>query len=84
MRNTRVLACFEVIFRTKFDSACKRQSANRAEGDGIGESDEDSRLMLTSGSGGDDWTPGAKDRPQTSFSQPEQSYEAAFNKVRIA
>ena len=34
-----------------------------------------------SGSGGEDWGPGSKDRQQATFIQPEQSYEAAFNKV---
>lgn len=34
-----------------------------------------------SGSGGEEWGPGSKDRQQATFSQPEQSYEAAFNKV---
>lgn len=52
----------------------------RAEGESVGEGDEDNRLM--SGSGGEEWGAGAKDRQQTTFSQPEQSYEAAFNKVR--
>lgn len=52
----------------------------RAEGESVGEGDEDNRLM--SGSAGEEWGAGAKDRQQTTFSQPEQSYEAAFNKVR--
>lgn len=51
----------------------------RAEGESVGDGDEDTRLMT--GSGGEEWGPGVKDRQQTSFSQPEQSYEAAFKKV---
>lgn len=53
----------------------------RAEGECVGDGDEENRLMT--GSGGEEWGAGAKDRQQTTltFSQPEQSYEAAFNKV---
>lgn len=51
----------------------------RAEGESIGDGDEENRLMACSG--GEEWGAGAKDRQQTTFSQPEQSYEAAFNKV---
>lgn len=54
----------------------------RAEGESIGDGDEENRLLA--GSGGEEWANGAKDRQQTTFSQPEQSYEAAFNKVRVA
>ena len=53
----------------------------RAEGESAGEGDEENRLMMMAGSGGEEWGAGAKDRQQTTFSQPEQSYEAAFNKV---
>ena len=52
----------------------------RAEGESAGDGDEENRLMACSG--GEEWGAGAKDRQQTTFSQPEQSYEAAFNKVR--
>lgn len=50
----------------------------RAE-ESVGDGDEENRLMACSG--GEEWGAGAKDRQQTTFSQPEQSYEAAFNKV---
>ncbi|CAM9513729.1 unnamed protein product [Choristocarpus tenellus] len=56
----------------------ERSRESRAEGSMINE--EEARLKATSG--GDDWV-GAKDRAQASFIQPEQSYEAAFNKARI-
>eukprot|EP00904_Undaria_pinnatifida_P008244 jgi/Undpi1/454/HiC_scaffold_1.g00450.m1 len=54
----------------------------RAEGDSAGDGTEEKRLM--SGSGGEDWGPGSKDRQQATFIQPEQSYEAAFNKIKEA
>ncbi len=53
----------------------------RAEGESAGEGNEENRLMMMAGTGGEEWGAGAKDRQQTTFSQPEQSYEAAFNKV---
>lgn len=52
----------------------------RAEGESVGEGNEENRLMMA-GNGGEEWGAGAKDRQQATFSQPEQSYEAAFNKV---
>lgn len=51
----------------------------RAEGESAGDGDEEARLMT--GSGVEEWGASAKDRQQTTFNQPEQSYEAAFNKV---
>lgn len=54
----------------------------RAEGESVGDGEEENRLLT--GSGGEEWANGAKDRQQTTFSQPEQSYESAFNKVRVA
>ncbi|CBN78393.1 flagellar outer dynein arm-docking complex [Ectocarpus siliculosus] len=54
----------------------------RAEGESAGDGDEDARLMT--GSGVEEWGANAKDRQQTTFSQPEQSYEAAFNKIKEA
>lgn len=54
--------------------------AIRAEGECVRDGDEDNRIMT--GGGGEEWGSSAKDRQQTSFNQPEQSYEAAFNKVQ--
>ncbi|CAN0012254.1 unnamed protein product, partial [Ectocarpus sp. 12 AP-2014] len=54
----------------------------RAEGESAGDGDEEARLMT--GSGVEEWGASAKDRQQTTFSQPEQSYEAAFNKIKEA
>eukprot|EP00752_Nemacystus_decipiens_P012433 g11015.t1 len=54
----------------------------RAEGESARDGDEENRLMACSG--GEEWGAGAKDRQQTTFSQPEQSYEAAFNKIKEA
>eukprot|EP00903_Cladosiphon_okamuranus_P020625 g18935.t1 len=56
----------------------------RAEGECVGDGDEETRLMACGG--GEEWGAGAKDRQRTTltFSQPEQSYEAAFNKIKEA
>lgn len=54
----------------------------RVKGEALGDGDEEMRLIA--GSGGEEWGSGTKDRQQTTFSQPEQSYEAAFNKVVVS
>lgn len=50
-------------------------------GDSVRGGAQDTRAVTMAGSAGTDWGTGTKDRQQTNFSQPEQSYEAAFKKV---